>query len=177
MKLRKRTQAREIAAQLLYQDAIWRKVEGGAGNAEGKDLERPDAEAFIASSTGDPEVREFARTLYQGAVDHIPEADRLVSEVLENWTLDRVATMDLAILRLAVFELIELAEIPARVVLNEAIELAKKYSTSQSGSFINGILDRLLFLRHGESSSLAEGSRRPPAAASGAAGEEPKGRC
>ncbi len=138
MSARKRTHAREIAVQLLYQHDIRSRFE------EVPDI---DAEGIIAAETEEPEVRDFAVQLYTGAVESIASSDRLIADVADNWTLERIAVMDRAILRLAVYELNELPEVPPKVVVNEAIEIAKKFSTERSGSFVNGILDRLLPLR------------------------------
>jgi N utilization substance protein B len=77
----------------------------------------------------------------------MPIADQLIREVAEHWRLERIAPMDRAILRLAIYELNELPEVPPKVVVNEAIELAKRYSTEHSGAFVNGLLDRLMVLR------------------------------
>jgi N utilization substance protein B len=148
MKTRKRTLAREIALQLLYQYDIRRKVEGD-------DLDL-DAEGFISRSTKDPEVRDFARVLCCGVLDFLETADRLICEVVDNWRPERIATMDRAILRLAVFELSELMDVPPKVAINEAIELAKRYSTAQSGAFVNGVLDRLMVLRSASSTPPPE---------------------
>jgi len=151
MKVRKRTIAREIALQLLYQHDIWERADESDGLEE-----KPDAEAHICSATDDPEVRDFARKLHDGSIDAIEASDRLILDVVDNWTPKRVAVIDRAILRLAVFELGELPEIPPKVTINEAIELAKKYSTRESGAFVNGVLDRLLFLHDGARSQKRE---------------------
>ena len=145
--------------QALYQYDIWARTaasDGGApeggGSADGpsKKMEAFDIDRLIDELTDDPDVRDFSSTLGHGALDSLETCDRLISKVAEKWKLDRIAAVDRAILRLAIFELNELREVPPKVVLNEAIELAKKFSTAQSGSFINGLLDRLLFLRDDE---------------------------
>ena len=64
-------------------------------------------------------------------------------EVTNNWKLDRIAAVDRAILRLGLYELLEMDEVPPKVVINESVELAKKFSTAKSGSFVNGVLDRI----------------------------------
>ncbi len=107
-----------------------------------------DIEGFITQESEDLEVREFARKLFYGAVESLKTTDQLISEVVDNWKIERIAAMDRAILRLAIFELNEMMEVPPKVVINEAIELAKKFSTAQSGAFVNGILNRLLILRN-----------------------------
>lgn len=91
----------------------------------------------------DEEALAFAKTLLNLAEEHLKEADKLIKTVLENWEWDRLCAMDRAILGIAVLELLYLPEVPARVVINEAIEIAKEYSTEKSGIFVNGILDSI----------------------------------
>ena len=154
MKPRKRTSGRQIAVQLLYQLDVRRKIEKSAlpdsspGLAGPPGLPEEEVEAFIASQNEESEVREFARKLYHGAVESLDTTDQLISEVVDNWKIDRIAAMDRAILRLAIHELNEALDVPPKVVINEAIELAKTFSTAQSGAFVNGILNRLLILRN-----------------------------
>jgi N utilization substance protein B len=85
----------------------------------------------------------FAKTLLNLAEEHLDEADNLIKTVLENWEWDRLCAMDRAILGVAVLELLYLPDVPARVVINEAIEIAKEFSTEKSGIFVNGILDSI----------------------------------
>lgn len=87
------------------------------------------------------EAIKFAHVLMNLAEKHLEEADELVKTVLENWEWDRLCAMDKTILGVAVLELMHLPEVPARVVINEAIEIAKEFSTEKSGIFVNGILD------------------------------------
>ena len=162
----KRRMAREMALQMLYQHDLgeatppqlfrvfdrapylaatgeWTWDEEGAAAGEGARPKRP---------TGDGERRrneveesfEYARTLVEGAVDNSGEIDDLIREQADNWRLERMPAVDRNILRLAVFELLYEEDIPKLVVVDEAIELAKKFSTEQSGRFVNGLLDGLL---------------------------------
>jgi len=85
----------------------------------------------------------FARQLFNGALEKRAELDRLITEFAENWELDRMAAVDRNILRLAAYELVEMPETPINVIIDEAVEIAKKYSTADSGKFVNGILDKL----------------------------------
>ena len=85
----------------------------------------------------------FAKNLLDFAEKHLEEADTLIKTVLENWEWDRLCAMDRAILGIAVIELLYMPEVPPRVVINEAIEIAKEYSTEKSGIFVNGILDSI----------------------------------
>jgi transcription antitermination factor NusB len=132
--MRKRTQARELALQLLYQLDL-----------RGEEVV-PDLLEHLAS-VHDPEVRDFARGLVEGYRERAADIDRRIEEVARNWQLRRMAVIDRNILRLATFELLYRDDVPPLVSINEAIELAKKYSTKNSGPFVNGILDNLR-LRH-----------------------------
>ena len=86
---------------------------------------------------------EFARRLVRGVVEHRERIDELISSASTNWKLPRMSYVDRNILRLATFELLELDEVPPMVSVNEGIELGKRFGTSDSGGFINGILDRV----------------------------------
>ena len=92
----------------------------------------------------DPNNLDFAKKLIRRAVDRSSEADKIISAHAENWDLDRIAAIDRALLRMATCELLTFEEIPPKVSIDEAIEIAKKYSTPKSGPFINGILDSIL---------------------------------
>ena len=81
--------------------------------------------------------------LVNGVVGHCQEIDRLIEKYSENWRLDRMTMIDRTILRIATFELLYCEGIPPKVTLNEAIELGKRFGSEDSGSFINGILDRI----------------------------------
>ena len=130
--MRRRTRARELALQMLYQvDA--RGIEAMEGFPEFLEREAP----------GDGEVKSFAEQLVQGTIDAREELDAIVGDAAQNWHLRRMALVDRNILRMAVYEMVHLADIPAKVSINEAIEMGKRFSTQQSGSFINGILDRI----------------------------------
>ena len=129
----RRTRAREIALQVLYQ------TEQNPGLAP-KEVQR-----FIERRLrGDSAHCEFAQNLVSGVHEHQVRIDELISKVAENWRLDRMAAIDRNILRLGAFEILFSPEIPTKVAINEALELAKRYSTAQSSRFVNGILDRLL---------------------------------
>lgn len=92
---------------------------------------------------GEPEIRQFSEKLVRGATAAQGEIDHLIQSSSKNWKLNRMAAVDRNILRLAVFELIALPDIPKRVSINEAIELGKKFGSEDSGSFINGVLDKI----------------------------------
>ena len=86
---------------------------------------------------------EYATLLVRGAEDHRDEIDAVISKFSENWALERMPAIDRALLRLGVFELGWVADVPAAVVISEAVELAKQYSTRDSGRFVNGLLGRI----------------------------------
>jgi len=88
-------------------------------------------------------IRDFAFELARGAYDHREEVDTLIKRFSENWRLERMPAVDRNILRLAIYELLYRLDIPAKVSINEAVDLGKKYGSEDSGSFINGILDRI----------------------------------
>jgi len=128
----RRRKAREIALQFLYQLDLQSDRDPA-----------PHAAEFWAQHPLDAEVREFADDLVRGATSTQAKIDDLIMRFTEHWDLDRMAVVDRNILRLAVYELGWRAETPPKVVINEAIEIAKKFGTRESGRFINGILDRV----------------------------------
>ena len=128
----RRTRGREIALQVLYQS------EQNSGFSAG------EAHRFIARRLrSDPTLIEFAESLIDGVQAHQDTLDAMISAVAENWRIDRMAAIDRNILRLGAYEILQCPEIPDKVAINEALELAKRYSTAQSSRFVNGILDRL----------------------------------
>jgi transcription antitermination protein NusB len=89
------------------------------------------------------DVREFAEGLVRGVSDHLEKIDQMIEELSTNWALDRMARVDLSLLRLAAFELLSRPDVPTSVVINEAIEIGKVYGTKDTPSFVNGILDKI----------------------------------
>ncbi len=128
----KRRKARELVLQSLYAQAM-------TENPVEKVIE-----SVLDSIKPDKDLYEFALQLFRRTMRHKNELDQQVGAMLKNWDLARVALMDRLILRLALCELLYFEEIPPKVTLNEAIDLAKKFSTSESGRFVNGIMDALL---------------------------------
>ena len=126
----RRTRAREVALQVLYQ------LDLNPG-------EPADHTAFLQRRLRDDRLRNFAESLVEGVHAHRPKLDELISGVAENWRIDRMAAIDRNILRLGAFEMLFCPDVPVKVAINEALELAKRYSTAQSSRFVNGILDRL----------------------------------
>lgn len=90
-----------------------------------------------------PRSRGFARRLVMGVTEHQDALDRLISEASENWRLERMSRVDRNILRIGVFEVLYLQDIPAKVSIDEAVELGKVYGSDDSASFINGVLDNV----------------------------------
>ena len=127
----RRTRGREIALQVLY-------MQEQNPSADPAEIDR-----FIERRLSEPKLRDFARTLVAGVRAHQPRIDALISEVAENWRIDRMAAIDRNILRLGAYEMLYCDDVPRKVAINEALELAKRYSTAQSSRFVNGILDRL----------------------------------
>ncbi len=126
-----RRHARELALQALY------------GSEIGK---RPPDEMLTETlaRTDASEYRAFVRDLVQGTLENADESDAIIAPLLEGWTLERLPTIDRIVLRMSVFELYHRKETPPPVVLNEAVELAKKFSTEDSGRYVNGVLARVL---------------------------------
>ena len=131
--MRKRTLAREYALQILYQyelnpeelskvlSTFWERLE-----------ETPPVEVCI-----------FTERLVRGTKEHLKEIDETIVRAVENWDFNRIAVLDKNIIRFAAYELLYLEDIPPKVTINEAVNLAKKYSQEESGKFVNGILDRI----------------------------------
>jgi N utilization substance protein B len=90
------------------------------------------------------EIRIFADSLVDGVLKHQTDIDRLIQKHAQHWTLNRMSIIDRNILRCAIFELLMLSDVPAKVTINEAIEIAKRYSDEESGAFVNGILDHII---------------------------------
>ncbi len=126
-----RRRAREIALQVLYQ----------LDTSRGKPKEV--LELFWENFKPSSQAREFCQRLVEGVSQNLGEVDRLIEDHSENWTLKRMAVVDRNILRLATFELLHCPDIPFKAILNEAVELAKKYGADDSSAFINGILDKI----------------------------------
>ncbi len=122
---------RELALKALYQIEM------------SGDTSRKALELFFASFPGDERASRFARELVDGVRGEQEELDRRIGEVLAHWSIKRLSRIDHNILRLAVYELLRMTDIPARVTIDEAIELAKRYSDSNSAQFVNGVLDEI----------------------------------
>ena len=128
----KRRKAREIALQFLYELDL---------NTEDDPTAR--ARDFWARHPLVADGRAFAEALVRGTKGNQSKIDQVIAQCAEHWDLDRMAVVDRNILRLAVYELLWGAEVPPKVAINEAIEIAKKFGTKESSRFINGVLDRI----------------------------------
>jgi len=131
----RRTRARELAMQALYQlDA----------QADLDVSELGQIDDFFQENTNDELVLKLASSWTRGAWENLQHCDELISAASIKWQLSRLSQVDKSILRLAVYQLRFCPDIPPKVSINEAIELAKKFSTEQSAGFVNGVLDAVL---------------------------------
>jgi N utilization substance protein B len=141
-----RRKSREVAFEMMFQ---WDLGQHTAASV---------IDTFLAPKKLDRETREFARALFEGAVGELESLDALLSEQAENWRLERMAAVDRNILRVAAFELIHYPDTPTPVVINEALEIARRFSGRDSVEFINGILDGVR--RRQQSQNAAKPERR-----------------
>ena len=127
-----RRKARELALQMLFQHDM-------AGNA-------PDMiiDTFEDLQKSKPNTREFAVRIFRGTVDHLNDIDEMIQAQAENWRLSRMAVVDRNIIRMSVYEFLHENDTPKLVIIDEAVEIAKKFGTDKSSQFINGILDGIL---------------------------------
>lgn len=154
--MRKRREARERAIQFLFQcdlnppesvpvalDHFWDahrlhlQLDRNPGPTWGQPV------AVAPPGPDEQALRLFADGLITGALQHREEADEVIRRFAKNWDLHRIAAVDRTILRLAIYEMLHRDDIPPVVSINEAVDLAKKFSTDQSGKFVNGILDKV----------------------------------
>ena len=128
----KRRKAREVALQFLYALDVNAATDPG-----------PHEEEFWQRHPVDGQTRAFADALVRGSKQHQEKIDQGIAQCAEHWGLDRMAVVDRNILRMAVYELLWQSDVPPKVAINEAIEIAKKFGTRESSRFINGVLDRI----------------------------------
>ena len=126
--------AREVVVKTLYEMEM-----GG--------LDDKGARERVMKKCRRPETQTFAMRLLNESMTHIDEADKIIAKVAENWHLSRMAAIDRNVLRLGTVELMYMDEVPEKVAINEAIEIAKRFSTENSGRFVNGILDKVARLK------------------------------
>lgn len=127
----RRTKARETALQVLFQDDMVEQVNPG------------QLDEYLQERLKQDDLIDFARSLVAGVRRHRKEIDTMIEEAATNWAIDRMATTDRNVIRIAAYEMI-FGDTPARVAINEAIEIAKRFGEADSGRFVNGILDRIL---------------------------------
>lgn len=128
----KRRRAREYALQILFQIDF-----------KGKEVNNKDLEVFWSDKQESEDVKKFAEDLVKGTIKRLEDIDSKIEKFAENWVLKRMAAVDRNILRFAAYEILYREDIPPAVTINEALEIAKKFSSSEAAPFINGILDRL----------------------------------
>ena len=128
----RRRQAREFALQLLYE----LDVRGDSDPAAAID-------AFWRRQPAHDEVRVFAGAVVRGVKEHQPKIDELIVRFAEHWELGRMAVVDRNVLRAGIWELLWGVDVPPKVAINEALEIARRFSTEESTRFINGLLDRV----------------------------------
>lgn len=134
-----RRASRDSAMKLLYQLAIK------------KEYNKEAVEALLGETTNGKTDKEYIESVTRGVMDSISHIDSYIERHLKRWKLDRICKVDLSILRLAVFEILFMEDIPESVSINEAVELAKRYSSNESASYINGVLSSILKNRIQES--------------------------
>ena len=127
-----RRKARELALQMLFQHDM-------SGNV-------PDMiiQTFEELQKSKPNTQEFATKIFRGTVDNIARIDEMITAQADNWRLSRMAVVDRNIIRMCVYEFLHENDTPKLVIIDEGIEIAKKYGTQKSSQFINGILDGIL---------------------------------
>jgi transcription antitermination protein NusB len=126
-----RTTGREAALQMIF-----------ALDANGGSAERV-INQFWRETPGDPEGREYAERMVRGVAEDLEKIDSTIRKASTNWRIERMARVDRNVLRLGAWELAQVDDTPRAVILDEAVELAKRYGSEDSGAFVNGVLDRI----------------------------------
>lgn len=132
--MRKRTRSREFALQVLYQIDI---------THDSCDVSLDNFWEAHSEEDIDDDVKSFTGEIVKGVVDNLEAIDKEITEYAANWQLKRMAVVDRNILRMSCFELLFREDIPPKVAINEAVELAKKYSGLEAGKFVNAISDKI----------------------------------
>ncbi|HBH61533.1 MAG TPA: transcription antitermination factor NusB [Nitrospiraceae bacterium] len=135
----KRRRSREYALQILFQLDM-----------TGKAFTPEVWNEFWEGNAEESDVKDFTRDIVANTLNNIKEIDEIIKKAAENWSIERMAMIDRNILRAAIYELSFRTDIPSSVAINEALEIAKKYSTEESAPFINGILDKIAHPEHME---------------------------
>jgi N utilization substance protein B len=152
----KRREARERAVQFLFQhdlnppdnldaalEQFWESQRTAAIAEDKAKATWGEKQELPPPTSDEAAVRLFADPLIRGALEHRDESDTWIQKSCKNWDLPRIAAVDRNILRLAIFEMLHREDIPPVVSINEAVDIAKRFSTNDSGKFVNGILDRV----------------------------------
>lgn len=152
----KRREARERAVQFLFQhdlnpsddldgalNRFWNSQQAAAVAEDKGPATWNEPFELPPPSAGEAELRLFSDGLIRGTMEHRDEIDAIICQHAKNWELKRIAAVDRNILRLAIFEMLHRDDIPPVVSINEAVDIAKKFSTQDSGKFVNGILDKV----------------------------------
>jgi N utilization substance protein B len=134
----RRSRAREVALQLLFQFD------------SNPSVERSVKLRFVHDRLRDSELEIFCLSLFDGVQSHRSEIDKQLSEAADNWRLNRMAGVDRNVLRMGAFELMFVPDVPTSAAIDEAIELARRYGSKDSPSFVNGVLDRVARVRETE---------------------------
>ena len=129
--MRSRTKAREIALQLLYQIEITKQ-----------DI-KESLDNYFSAYSQPQDIVEFTSRIVSGVIESKQDLDALIKKYVKNWGIDRMAIIDRNILRLACLEIMRFQDVPPKVAINEAIELAKRFGDMDSPRFVNGILDKI----------------------------------
>ena len=130
--MRRRTLAREHTLKILYQVDITKRP-----------IEDVVVSYWNAEETKDQEIISYANLLAKGVGTHIRDIDQKISDYATNWQIKRMAIIDRNVMRIGLYELLHAVDIPPKVAINEAVELAKKYGDLESSKFVNGILDKI----------------------------------
>ncbi|MFO1478073.1 MAG: transcription antitermination factor NusB [Verrucomicrobiota bacterium] len=152
----KRREARERAVQFLFQHDLnppenldealaqfWESQQAAAIAGEKGSATWGESVPLPPPTADEAAMRLFAEPLIRGVIEHRAQIDEEIKKVAKNWDLHRIAAVDRNILRLAIYEMLHREDIPPVVSINEAVDIAKKFSTQDSGKFVNGILDKV----------------------------------
>ncbi len=126
-----RRKLREQILKMLYQREV------------GKSTSDEVFSFYLQEEKPDPKSAEFVKAIFFGAAEKSAELDKKIEAFADNWKLNRIALVDKNILRMALYEMLYCEDIPTVVSINEAVDIAKKYSTADSGKFVNGLLDKM----------------------------------
>jgi N utilization substance protein B len=136
----KRRNAREYALQFIYGIDM---VDLETGPVRKTDFSAELGAFWKGAHEDGPDTIKFAEDLIKGVIANLEDIDKIIQKAADKWKLIRIAAIDRNIMRIAVYEIIYRSDIPDAVSINEALEIAKKFSTAESASFINGLLDRI----------------------------------